>query len=77
MYYHMFHACIHPSMQIFSTYSSNSIVKVFKDSLLDLNAVLLPIKERDDEMEKVALPHIVWRLLLKLSRCNVIRCRPI
>ena len=69
------YACMH-ACRFFSTYCSNSIVKVLKDSLLDLNAVLLPIKERDNEMKKVALPHVVWRLLLKLSCCNVIWCRP-
>lgn len=62
------HAFVHTlSLSLCLTYRSNGVIKIFKDGLLDLNAMLLPIKEGYNEMKEIALSHVIGRLLFKLS----------
>lgn len=62
------HSCTHSlSLSLCFTYRSNGVIKILKDGLLDLNAMLLSIKEGYDEMKEIALSHVIGRLLFKLS----------
>lgn len=44
------------------------VIEIFKGSLLHLHSLLVVVKDGDDEIEEVALSHVVRRLFLKLGR---------
>ena len=46
---------------------SIGVIEVLEDCPLHLNGLLVTIKQSYDKIEEVALAHIVWWLLLKLS----------
>lgn len=75
---HCMYACICAcTLSLCLAYRSNGVIKILKDGLLDLNAMLLPIKEGYNEMKEIALSHVIGRLLFKLSWCNIVWSRPV
>lgn len=52
---------------------SEGVMKIFKDGLFHFNGCLVFIQKVNHEMEKVALSHVVWRLLLKYCSCDGVK----
>ena len=58
------------------TYFSG-ITEVLERCSQDLHCLLVLVKEGDDKMEKIAFPHVIWRLLLEVYHGQVVvRIRP-
>ena len=46
------------------------VVEIFEDGPLHLDGFLVLIGQVDHEVEEVALPHVVWRLLQEDGGCD-------